>query len=382
MAKKQTKKAAEEVAEVKEPVKKLNVVTGAKGYIGHTLVEELTARGEKVRISLHSECHDFDNYDCEIIYGSVTDLDHLIEICTGADTVYHVAGVIDITGTKDKLVWDVNYEGTKKMVEACKKCGVKNLVFVSSVDCVPVDNGDSLVVEPEHFDPDTVEGAYGKSKAAATEYVLHSGDENLKCVSVHPSCCIGPNDIYGTNSVCTMINLYNKGLFPVTLNFGGYNFVDVRDVAKGMIGAAEKGRNGEAYFLTGDKLTINEFIATLAKINGKKPPKIALGKDLLLKLCPAIAVFFKAMKLPPVLTEFSLNKVCENCNFSYEKAANDFGYSPMSAEDSLRDTSNWLKANAKDDLPIDMDKAKKAAAALMAAVTAAIVGKKIASKRK
>ena len=326
---------------------KLSVVTGAKGYVGYALVKELASRGEKVRVSLHTNCTDLDEFGVEKIFGTVTDINHLLEAFEGAETVYHVAGVVDITGEKDKLVWSVNYDGTRNVVEACKKCGVKNLVFVSSVDCIPAPEGDEPIYEQSSFDPDKIIGAYGKSKAAATQYVIDSNDENLKCVAVHPSCCIGPYDIHGTNSVCTMINLYNKGLFPVTLNFGGYNFVDVRDVANGMIAAAEKGRGGECYFLCGDKMTVNEFIATLAKINGKKPPKIALGKKTLLTLCPAIEVFFKAMKWPPVLTPFSINKICENCNFSYEKAAKELGYSPMSAEDSLRDTSEWLKANAK-----------------------------------
>ena len=145
-----------------------------------------------------------------------------------------------------------------------------------------------------------------------------------------------------------MIELYLKGLFPVTLTFGGYNFVDVRDVADGMIAAAEKGRGGECYYLCGERLSVEEFIGALAKINGKKPPKIGLGKKTMLRLCPAIAVFFKLMKLPPVVTPFSLNKICENCNFSYEKAAADLGYAPMSAYESLRDTVAWIKEkNAK-----------------------------------
>ena len=142
-----------------------------------------------------------------------------------------------------------------------------------------------------------------------------------------------------------MINLYEKGLFIVSLDFGAYNFVDVRDVAQGMIAAAEKGRGGQAYFLCGETITIDKFISTLAKINGRHPPVIKMGKKTLLHLCPEIALFFKTMKWPPVLTEFSINKVCENCDFSYEKAAAELGYSPRSAEDSLRDTVAWLKEN-------------------------------------
>ena len=373
MAAKKSTKAAAPVEEAAEAKQELCVVTGAKGYVGHTLVEELLAQGKKVRISLHSECHDFDNLDCEIIYGSVTEKDHLLEITKDADVVYHVAGVVDITGTKDKLVWAVNYDGTVKMVEACKENGVKTLVYVSSVDCVPAKVGDTtLIVEPDSFNPDLVEGAYGKSKAAATQFVNDSNCAELKTVSVHPSCVIGPKDVHGTASVCTMINLYNMGLFPVTLNFGGYNFVDVRDVAKGMIGAAANGKGGESYFLCGEMLTVNEFIATLAKINNKKAPKIALGKDLLLKMCPLIEKIFDAVKLPPVLTPFSIGKICENCNFSYEKAATDFGYAPMTAEDSLRDTSNWIKEYGKNPLPFDIEEAKKYAK-IVASVAASLV---------
>ena len=144
-----------------------------------------------------------------------------------------------------------------------------------------------------------------------------------------------------------MIKLYLSGLFPCTLRFGGYNFVDVRDVAKGMIAAAEKGRGGECYFLCGDRLSVTEFIEALAKIEGKPSPKIALTKGFVLKMCPVIEVLFKAAKLPPVLTPFSINKLCENCNFSYEKAVRELDYSPMSAEDSLRDTIKWMKENRK-----------------------------------
>ena len=323
--------------------KKLSVVTGANGYLGYALVHALAEQGENVRLAMLFDCTEFDDLGFEKCIGNITDMDYLEKTFAGAETVYHVAGIVDISGDRDELVWKVNYEGTKNVVAACKKCGVKNLVYVSSVDCVPVSDDMEKITELTAFDPDPIEGAYGKSKAAATQYVMDSNDAALKTVVVQPSCCIGPNDIYGTNPVCTMIELYLKGLFPVTLSFGAYNFVDVRDVAKGMIAAAQCGRGGECYYLCGERLTVEEFIATLAKINGKKPPKIALNKKTILALCPAIGVFFKLMKLPPVVTPFSMNKLCENCSFSFEKAAKDFGYAPMGAYESLSDTVAWIK---------------------------------------
>ncbi len=325
----------------------LSVVTGARGYVGYALVSELAQRPGRIRVLLRHDCKELDRFGCEKIMGDICDYASLEKAFEGADTVYHVAGLVDIEGTRDRLVWSVNYGGTKNVVAACKKCGVKNLVYVSSVDCIPATRGTAPIKEYSTLNPNRLPDAYGKSKAAATQYCIEQSDDKLKICIVQPSCCIGPDDIYGTNSVCSMIQLYLSGLFPCTLKFGGYNFVDVRDVAKGMISAAEKGRGGECYFLCGDRLSITEFISTLAKIEGKAPPKIALSKGFLLKMCPIIEKLFKAAKLPPVLTEFSINKLCENCNFSYEKAAAELDFRPMSAEESLRDTVNWLKQNPK-----------------------------------
>ncbi len=322
---------------------KINVVTGAKGYLGYALVKELAARGEKIRVSLHSDSSVLDEFGVEKYIGDVCDPVHLEEAFAGADTVYHVAGVIDITGTKDDLVWRVNYEGTKTVVEVCKKCGVKNLVFVSSVDAIKAPQDGSVIREPEKFDPDEVSDMYAKAKAAATQYVLDSSDENLKCCAVMPSCCIGPDDIFGSNSVCAMIRLIMKGVVHVSMDFGGYNFVDVRDVAKGMTAAAEIGKGGESYFLCGERMSIDDFISTLFIVQGKKPPKIKVSKGFLMKMLPLIGPFFKLLKLPPVITEFSLNKVCENCNFSNEKARAELGFEPMTDRQSLKDTVDWLK---------------------------------------
>ncbi|MCR5042309.1 MAG: NAD-dependent epimerase/dehydratase family protein [Clostridia bacterium] len=323
-------------------VEKLSVVTGANGYIGYALVSALSKRGGRARLVTRKNRPELAPFGFEQCVGDLSDEDFLDRVFAGAETVYHVAGMVDITQTKDDLVWAVNYGCTEKVVRACSRQGVKNLVYVSSVDCIPAPEGDGIIRETNDFDPDLVPDAYGKSKAAASRLVLDSDSEELKCIVVQPSCCIGPYDIYGTNSVCTMIKLYMKGLFPVSLDFGGYNFVDVRDVAEGMIAAAESGRGGEAYFLSGERISVDEFISDLARISSKEPPKLKLGKKLLLTLCPAIEVFFRAAKIPPVLTPFSINKICENCSFSYEKAAKDFGYSPRSAYDSLKDTVEWL----------------------------------------
>ena len=207
----------------------INVITGGKGHVGFALVKELADRGEKIRLLLRSDSPVFDDIECEKIMGDVTDMQSLEKAFEGADTVYHVAGVVDISGTKDKQVWDVNVEGTKKVVAACKKQGVKTLIYVSSIDAIPMGEGNQELTEISHFDPDLLEGTYAKSKAAATQYVLDNADDSLKVCVVHPSTCIGPYDNNGTSSMASVIKLFSKSLFPMSFGFGSCNFIDVRD---------------------------------------------------------------------------------------------------------------------------------------------------------
>lgn len=327
----------------------LNVITGGKGYVGFALVKELEARGEKMRLLLRTDSPYFDGIECEKFMGDVTDPEQLVQAFEGAETVYHIAGIVDISGTKDKQVWNVNFEGTKNVVAACKKCGVKNLIYCSSVDAIPAGEGKDVLTEISKFDPDLLEGAYAKSKACATQYVLDSADNSLKVCVVHPSCCLGPYDNNNTSSLGTMIDLYLKGLFPVSLDFGGYNFVDVRDVAKGMVAAAEKGRNGECYILSGYAHTVDEFIRTLAELCDKKPPELKLRKSLVKLFLPVIGKAFDMLKLPPVLNDYSIRKICENCNFSFEKARKELGYEPLTLRESLADTIEWMQEREIDE---------------------------------
>lgn len=325
----------------------INVITGGKGHVGFALVKELADRGEKIRLLLRSDSNVFDAIDCEKIMGDVCDSESLEKAFEGAETVYHVAGVVDISGTKDEQVWEVNVEGTKKVVAACKKTGVKNLVFVSSVDAVPASFGNKEITEPARYEPDLLEGTYAKSKAVSTQYVLDSADESLKVCSVHPSTCIGPNDNNGTSSMGMAIKLYAKGLFPVTFDFGSSNFIDVRDVAKGMISAAEKGRNGECYFLCSKAITLDEFMGALAKVCGRKHPKIVITNKFVNKIIPVCEKLFDILKLPPMINEYSIRKISENFNFSNAKAVEELGFTVRPLEDSLRDTVEWIKSSEK-----------------------------------
>lgn len=326
--------------------KKVSVVTGGTGYVGLALVKHLVAKGENVRLFLLEDHPCLDGIVCEKVFGNICNPEDVDAAFAGAETVYHIAGIVDISGKKEKLMWRVNVEGTKNVVAACQKNGVRNLLYVSSVDTYPDKFSEGEISERSHYSEVGLESPYAITKALATQIALDAASDSLKVCCVQPTGCIGPDD-YMDSSVGTMIKLYLKGLFPVSLNFGAYNFVDVRDMAVAMRNAVDKGRNGECYILSGWRVTVDDLLGALARSVGKKPPKTKLSKGFLLPLVPLISKIFDAAKLPPVLNSFSISKLEENCLFSHKKAEREIGFRPRAIEETLQDTIAWHKEKLK-----------------------------------
>lgn len=325
----------------------LYVITGATGHIGYALLKKLEERGERVRILIRKDTSVFDGIACEKVYGDVTDPKSLLAAFDGADTVFHLAGIIDINVGNDDMIWKVNFEGTKNVVRAVQKCGVRRLVYASSVDAfIPLPDN-QLMRETDTFDVPALDGTYAKTKAAATNLVLHTvRTENLDAVIVFPGACIGPYD-FKVSNVGEMVRMFMRGSFPASLAFGAYNFVDVRDVADGMIAAAEKGRTGEGYILCGEQITTHGFIKTVAEVCGKKCPKLRMGKGVVTLVSPVMELYYKVTHTTPLFTRYTIRKLTSNCNFSIEKARRELGYQPMSVRQSVQDMVDWIRENEK-----------------------------------
>ena len=326
---------------------KISLVTGATGHIGYALLKELVDSGEKVRILIRKDSKQFDGIECEKVYGDVTDLDALLKAFEGVDVVYHLAGIIDINADQEDMIWSVNVGGTKNVVKACQEKGVRRLIYASSVDAFPPLPDNQLMTELDHFEPDILDGTYAKTKATATQFVLDEVKAGrLDAVVTHPGACIGPYD-FKVSNVGEMVRMFVNGIFPVTLSFGAYNFVDIRDVAHGMYMAAKQGGKGECYILCGEQISVADFIAVTAKACGKKAPKIPLSYGFAKAVAPAAEVFYKVAKKTPLFTRYSIRKLVSNCNFSIEKARKELGYNPMTVEQSVTDMVKWIKENEK-----------------------------------
>ena len=319
-------------------------LTGATGHVGFAVLKELQNYTDReTRILLRKDPGYFEGLTCTKVKGDITDYDSLLEAFKGCDTVYHVAGCVEIKPGNEDFVYKVNVTGTENVIKACRETGVKKLVYMSSVDTYLPLPDNQVMTEIYEYNPDVLEGAYAKTKAEATAKVLKANEPGvLETVVCQPSACMGPYD-FKVSSIGSMVRMFSSGKFPITMTFGAYNFVDVRDVALGTIAAGDRDTAGQVYLLCNKSCSVDEFIRLLAEVSGNKPPRIKLGKGIIDLAAPIMEVFYKVSGQSPIFTRYAVRKLVSNCNFSYEKAHRELDYNPRPLRDSLRDSLQWIK---------------------------------------
>lgn len=323
------------------------VVTGATGHVGNTLVRRLLELGQKVRAVVHpsEDVLPLKGLDVEIVRGDVRDLEFLEKAFKGAEVVFHLAGIISISGSKKarKLMEEVNVNGTKNVVEAVRRAGVKRLVYTSSVHAFKEPPAGVPLDETFPFDPQSVIGDYAKTKAKASLIVLEAARGALDAVIVAPSGVIGPND-WRLSATGNMIVAFLKGQIWAYMD-GAYNFVDVRDVAEGLVLVAQKGKKGEVYILAGGVITVKRMMEIIAEAAGEKPPRVKVPFWL-----AKVAAFFEPLRafflrVKPIFTSYSLYVLKSNPLINSAKAERELDWHPRPLEESLKDTVKWYIAH-------------------------------------
>ncbi len=322
----------------------LYIVTGAAGHLGSTIIRLLRREGASVRGLILPGEMARESDRVRYIRGDVRSRDSLrplFENTDGAElVVIHTAGIIDISSEATAAMCDVNINGTKNVLALCREYGVRRLVYVSSVHAIPERDGLSVLREVRRFSPDWVEGGYAKTKAEATQAVLDAVATGLDAVVVHPSGILGPYDAAG-NHLVQMVSDYLCGRLPACVR-GGYDFVDVRDVAAGCLLAAQKGRCGECYILSNRHYEVRDVLA-LAKraAGGRRLPVLPMW--MARAAAPGLGLLAKIRRQRPLYTRYSLYTLQSNDKFSHDKATSELGYRPRDLALTIADTIAWLK---------------------------------------
>ena len=328
-------------------MKKVYLITGAAGHLARATIEKLRRQDCRIRgLILPGEPGTSDG---QITYfrGDVTKPDTLDAFFSGLEDsqviVLHMAAIVSIQDRVSPAVYNVNVNGTRIVLNKCLQYHVKRLVYVSSVHAIPAPDKISTITEVDHFSKDAVEGAYAVTKAEATQLVLDAGKKGLDVVVVHPSGITGPGDL-GRNHLTQLAQMYLHHKLPMGVR-GGYDFVDVRDVADGIIRAAERGRGGECYLLSNRYVSISEFLEFMRVATGRKAHKGCCPLWLASLVAPATEIIARLQKKRPIFTKYSLKTMGSNGHFCHDKATMELGYHPRDFKDTVADTMAFLVAH-------------------------------------
>lgn len=318
-------------------------ITGASGHVGANLIRRLSKENLQLRVLQHHRDEAYDAISLEIVKGSLADAVSLDTFCEGLDVVYHLAAKISIGNNSYSKVFDVNVTGTKNLVHAAKKAGVRRFIHFSSIDALehsPLDK------ELDETRPLRVKSkvAYESTKAIGQEWVLSQREKDFDVIVLNPSAIIGPYDFKPSFTGDFLMQIYNHklpGLIP-----GGYNWVDVRDVCDAAKNALYKGQSGESYILSGHYKSVVDFVALVGQVTDRKTNVPVFPVWMALLGLPFIYTWSKISGKDPIFTRQSLEIVQKgNKKISYQKAQKELGYSPRPLAETIKDTINWFKEN-------------------------------------
>ena len=316
------------------------LVTGATGHIGNVLVRKLLARGEKVRaLVLPGEsCESIEDLEVEAVEGDILNRESLSRSFVGLRGVFHLAGVISILPGHDSRVERVNVEGTRNVLQSAMESGIRRLVYTSSIHAIKrADEG--VIDEALPYDPDNPYGAYDRSKARATLAVQQAASAGLEAVIACPTGVIGPYDFRG--SLMGHVIRAAAERRPTLYVDGAYDFVDVRDVADGLIAAAKYGRGGESYILSGRRISVRYLLETVREITGQGFMLMKIPFALARWAARFTPYFYRWTMASPRFTPYSLEVLKSNSNISHAKATRELGYQPRGLYESIADTVTW-----------------------------------------
>ena len=321
------------------------ILTGGAGHVGAAVIRALLQRGERVRaLLLPGQAPKVTDAAVEYVEGDVCRPETLAPLFRESEgaVVIHTAALISIARKVDDRVRSVNVGGTQNVLTLCREAGVKRLIHVCSSHAIPELPRGQVQREIDDYDPDRVEGCYAKTKAEAARAVVAAARQGLDAVLVLPTGILGPGD-KGGNHLLQMVIQYMQKKLPAYVK-GGYDFVDVRDVAEGCLLAAEKGRAAESYLLNGEYLSLRDLLGEVRELAGLKPiPELPLflGKAAV----PFVEMAAKATHRRPLYTEYALRVVGSNALYSHEKATAELGYKPRPMTETIRDMVAWLQEN-------------------------------------
>ena len=321
---------------------KPTLITGATGFIGWHVARKLLDRGHGVRALVRNPSRLRELEGAEPVCGDLRDRDSLARAVEGCGVVFHLAADYRLWTREPEEMFRSNVDGTRSLLETACNAGVERFIYTSTVGCIGVP-ADGLGDEDVPIGLEQMSGPYKRSKFLAERVALEFAGRGFPVVIVNPTAPVGDHDFKPTPTGKIVVD-FVRGAMPGFLDTG-LNVVDVRDVAEGHLAACERGRAGERYILGAENLTLHQIFDVLAKISGRKAPKLRIPYVMAYAAGMASTAWAGVTGHEPHVPLDGVRMARTKMWVRHDKAARELGYSPGPAGAALARAVEWFKAN-------------------------------------
>jgi dihydroflavonol-4-reductase len=319
------------------------LVTGASGFVGSAVARAARRHGYNVRVLVRqsSPRQNLAGLDAQVFEGDMLNQASMERALAGVRYLFHVAADYRLWARDPTEIVRNNVNGTYTVMLAALTQGVERVVYTSSVATLRVDGTNAAADETAPLAAHEAIGAYKRSKVQAERLVeTLVAQAGLPAVIVNPSTPIGTHDVRPTPTGRIIVEAAT-GKMPAFVDTG-LNLVGVDDVANGHLLALWRGRIGERYILGGDNVTLQQMLAEIAELTGRRAPRVKLPLWPLFPLAKAAEAVAHITGKEPFVTVDGLKMSKNRMYFTSNKAERELGYQPNAHLGALQAALDWF----------------------------------------
>jgi dihydroflavonol-4-reductase len=319
------------------------LVTGATGFVGSAVARALLHAGWQVTalVRPRADLRNLRGLGADLATGDLADRHSLEQALGGCAALFHVAADYRLGARNPEELYRTNVEGTRNIMEASRRAGTQRIVYTSSVATIglPADGAPGREETPVTL-ADMI-GHYKRSKFLAEQVAREAAHAGMSVVIVNPSTPVGPGDVKPTPTG-RMVMDAAAGRMPAYVDTG-LNIVHVDDVAAGHLLAYERGRAGERYILGGQDMSLRDILVEIARLTGRKPPRVRLPTAVVLPIAYGAELFSRVTGLPNRVTVEGVRMARKRMFFCSDKAARELGYRWRAPAQAFADAVLWFR---------------------------------------
>jgi nucleoside-diphosphate-sugar epimerase len=323
------------------------LITGATGFIGSHLAEELAKKEKKIRVLVRdNNLGNIDDFSeetrkrIEIVKGDLLDKASLLLALQGISKVFHLAAIGRPMNIPTKMYFDVNLGGTKSLLEACKEKGVKKIIHISTISVFGFSRDRTAL--NENF-PKIPVSDYGESKKRGEEFAINFCRKNkINLIVVRPPMVFGPRDF----QFFKLFKLINTGFFPlIKRGKAKIEFCYVKNLVNGILLADTHGKNLEAYNLSdGETYTIKQVFEEIARLEHKKLFPVSVPFWFVKASGYILENIFSLFGKRAPFNSGTAEWMSKDNSLDINKAKKELGYKRIiPLQESIKDTVKWYK---------------------------------------